>query len=118
VRYANEWNCVGLLPDDFARLNGRLNEMLRAAGREPESVRRSMMTGCVFGKDDVALNRKIQFYGKTLEEVQQGGAVGGSSSAVKEQFHALEGAGLQRIMLQWLDLDDLESLEALAKAIL
>ena len=118
VRYANEWNCVGLLPDDFARLNERLNEMLREAGREPGSVRRSMMTGCVFGKDDAALNRKLQFYGKTLEEAQQGGVVGGSSSAVKEQLQALEQAGLQRIMLQWLDLDDLESLEALAKAIL
>jgi hypothetical protein len=30
----------------------------------------------------------------------------------------LEEAGLQRIMLQWLDLDDLDGLEALAKAVL
>ena len=70
------------------------------------------MTGCVFGKDDAALNRKIHFYGNTLEEVQQGGVVAGSPNAVKEQLRALEQAGLQRIMLQWLDLDDLESLEA------
>jgi F420-dependent oxidoreductase-like protein len=118
VRYANEWNCVGLLPDEFAQLNERLNEMLREAGREPGSVRRSMMTGCVFGKDDAALNRKIPFYGKTLEEVQQGGAVAGSVGEIRDQLGALEQAGLQRIMLQWLDLDDLESLEALAKAIL
>jgi hypothetical protein len=27
-------------------------------------------------------------------------------------------AGVQRIMLQWLDLDDLDGLEALAKAVL
>jgi hypothetical protein len=43
--------------------------------------------------------------------------VTGNASAVKEQLRALEEAGLQRIMLQWLDLDDLESLEALAKHI-
>jgi hypothetical protein len=30
----------------------------------------------------------------------------------------LDEVGLQRIMLQWLDLDDLESLEALAKGVL
>jgi F420-dependent oxidoreductase-like protein len=118
VRYASEWNCVSLLPDEFARLNQRLDEMLLQAGREPRSVRRSMMTGCVFGKDETALNQKISFYGKTLEEVQQRGAVAGSISDIKEQLQALETAGLQRIMLQWLDLDDLESLEALAKAIL
>ena len=118
ARYASEWNCVSLRPDKLAQLNGRLNEMLMDADRTPESVRRSMMTGCVFGKDDASLNRKIQFYGKTLQEVQQDGVVAGSLSAIKEQLRALEQAGLQRIMLQWLDLDDLESLEALAKGVL
>jgi F420-dependent oxidoreductase-like protein len=118
VRFASEWNCVMLLPDEFARLHARLNEMLLEAGREPESVQRSMMTGCVFGKDEAALNRKIHFYGKTLQEVQGRGVVAGSPSAIQEQLQALEQAGLQRIMLQWLDLEDLESLEALAKAIL
>jgi hypothetical protein len=107
-----------LLPDDFARLSGRLDGMLRQAGRDPHSVRRSMMTGCVFGKDDAALNRKIHFYGKTLEEIQQNGVVAGSVSAIKQQLRALEAAGLERVMLQWLDLDDLQSLEALAKAVL
>jgi F420-dependent oxidoreductase-like protein len=118
VRFASEWNCVMLLPDEFARLNTRLSEMLVEAGREPQSVRRSMMTGCVFDRDDAALNRKINFYGKTLEEIQQRGVVAGSSDAIKEQLETLEETGLQRIMLQWLDLDDLESLEALAKTIL
>lgn len=118
VRYASEWNCSGRLPDDFARLNNRLNEMLVAGGRDPGSVKRSMMIGCVFGRDDAALNRKINFYGKTLEDVQQRGVVAGSLSAITEQLEALEAAGVQRIMLQWLDLDDLESLEALAKGIL
>ena len=118
VRYASEWNCVSLLPDEFARLNQRLNKMLVQAGREPGSVRRSMMTGCVFGKDEAALNKKIGFYGKTLQEVQQRGAVAGSLRAIKEQLQALEQAGLQRIMLQWLDLDDLESLEILARGLL
>lgn len=118
VRYASEWNCVMLLPADFARLNQRLSEMLTEAGRESGSVRRSMMTGCVFGRDEPALNHKLNAYGRTVEELQQRGIVAGSLSAVKEQLQALEQAGLQRIMLQWLDLDDLESLQALAMGIL
>ena len=118
VRYASEWNCSALRPGDFARLNGRLSAMLIEAGRKPESVRRSMMTGCVFGKDEPALNKKVRFYGQTIQEIQGHGIVAGSLGAIKEQLQVLEQAGLQRIMLQWLDLDDLESLEALAKGIL
>jgi F420-dependent oxidoreductase-like protein len=118
VQYASEWNCVTLLPKDFVSLNRRLDEMLIEAGRQPESVRRSMMTGCVVGKDDVTLQQKLTARGSTLEELQGRGVVAGSLSAVREQLHQLEESGLQRIMLQWLDLDDLESLERLAKGIL
>ena len=118
VRYASEWNCVSLLPADFSLLNKRLDEMLYEAGRSPESVRRSMMTGCVFGKDEATLKQKITESGRTLDELQRRGTVAGSLSAVKERLAALEEAGLQRVMLQWLNLDDLESLEVLAKGVL
>jgi len=118
VQYANEWNCVMQLPQDLLRLNRRLNEMLAEAGRKPESVRRSMMTGCVFGKDEADLRQKITARGSTLEQLQERGVVAGSPGEVKEQLAALEEAGLQRVMLQWLDLDDLESLETLAKDVL
>jgi len=118
VRYADEWNCVMLTPGRFTDMNARLNSMLSEAGRKPESVRRSMMTGCVFGKDDATLGAKISARGKSLEQLQQSGVVAGNLSAVKKQLQELEQAGLQRIMLQWLDLDDLESLEVLAKGVL
>jgi F420-dependent oxidoreductase-like protein len=118
VRYAHEWNCVSLNPQEFTRMNAKLTDRLTDAGRKPESVRRSMMTGCVFGKDEATLKEKLAARGKSLEQVQQDGTVAGNISAVQEQLHELEQAGLQRIMLQWLDLDDLESLEVLAKGVL
>ncbi|HET9905250.1 MAG TPA: TIGR03560 family F420-dependent LLM class oxidoreductase [Anaerolineales bacterium] len=118
VRYAVEWNCVMLTPRKFANRNGLLTRMLSEAGRQPESVRRSMMTNCIFGKDEFALQGKISARGRTLEELEGRGFIVGSANAVKEQLQELEQAGLQRIMLQWLDLDDLDGMEALAKAIL
>jgi len=118
VHYADEWNCVMLTPDVFAQKNSRLNELLSAAGRKPESVRRSMMTTCVFGKNDAALNEKLSARKRSLDELHSRGIVAGSASQVKAQLAALGAVGLQRIMLQWLDLDDLEGLEALAKALL
>ena len=118
ARYAVEWNCVMQSPKQFSRLNDRLNKMLTEAGRQPESVRRSMMTNCIFGKDESSLQAKIAARRRTLEELQQRGVIAGEPSAIKEQLQVLEQAGLQRIMLQWLDLDDLDGMEALAKAVL
>ena len=116
--YADEWNCVTLTPQDFMGMNTKLNDMLSAAGRRPESVRRSMMTGCVFGKDDATLKEKIMARGRSFEQLEQDGVVVGNLDQVKKQLQELDEAGLQRIMLQWLDLDDLESLEMLAKGVL
>ena len=107
-----------LTPSKFTRLNERLTELLKEAGKDPRFVRRSMMTNCVFGKDNGALDEKLTARGKTVEQLQQRGIVAGSSGTVVEQLQELEQVGLQRIMLQWLDLDDLDGLKALAKAVL
>jgi F420-dependent oxidoreductase-like protein len=118
ARYAVEWNCVIFPPQVFAKQNRLLTETLKDIGRDPASVRRSMMTGCVFGKDDNALKEKLSASNRTLEQLHERGIVAGSPEQVKEQLKVLEEAGLQRVMLQWLDLDDLDGLEALAKTLL
>ncbi|HEY5730300.1 MAG TPA: TIGR03560 family F420-dependent LLM class oxidoreductase [Anaerolineales bacterium] len=117
-QYAVEWNCVMLTPKVFGARNRLLTEALKVAGRKPESVRRSMMTGCFFGKDDTALKEKLSARNRTIDQLHDRGIVAGSPDQVKEQLHHLEEAGLERVMLQWLDLDDLDGLEALAKAVL
>ncbi|GAB4454577.1 MAG: LLM class F420-dependent oxidoreductase [Anaerolineales bacterium] len=118
MRYASEWNCNFITMQQFSEMNGRLTEMLIHAGRNPDSVRRSLMTGCVFGKDDAALKEKIAARRRTFDELRQRGIVVGNASQVREQLQEMEQAGLQRVLLQWLDLDDLAGLEALAKAVL
>lgn len=118
ARYADEWNAIFFTSEQYKKYNEQLSEVLTQEKRDPKSVKRSMMTGCVFGANDSALKEKIQARGKTLDELHQRGIVAGSASVVKEQLTELEAAGVQRIMLQWLDLDDLAGLEALAKAVL
>ncbi len=117
ARYANEWNAMFLPPERFAALNARLNELLHAAGRDPASVRRSMMTGLVFGRDATELARKLE--GRPpVEELRARGVIVGTPTEVRDQLAALDDAGVQRVMLQWLDLDDLDGLAALADAVL
>ena len=118
VRYAQEWNAVFLPADAYARMAGRLDEMLRAEGRAPGSLRRSMMTGLVFGRDRKDLEARLTARARTAEELRQRGVLVGTGEQVREQLHALQAAGLERVMLQWLDLDDLDGLASLAKAVL
>ena len=121
ARYADEWNAIFLTPSDFSELNRYLDELILQAGRQPAEVERSMMTGLIFGKNQAALEEKMQAYGgggwKT-EDLRARGLVVGTADEVLEQIHALGEAGVQRLMLQWLDLDDLNGLEALASRVL
>jgi F420-dependent oxidoreductase-like protein len=118
ARYANEWNANYLLPEQFEKAGKHLDALLAAEGRSPGSVRRSMMTGCVFAKDEAGFRKKLEARGRTKDELRGRGAIAGVGSEIKEQLQSLSDAGLQRVMLQWLDLDDLRGLEDLAKVVL
>jgi F420-dependent oxidoreductase-like protein len=120
ARFAAEWNAVYILPDEFSRLNAELDGLVQQYGREPAQVRRSMMTGCVFGRDRAEVERKVETrtQGKrTVQDLRQHGVIAGTPTEFREQLAILEQAGVQRAMLQWLDLDDLAGLEAMAGAI-
>jgi F420-dependent oxidoreductase-like protein len=120
ARYAAEWNAVYILPDEFSKLSAELDVLLGQYGREPRQVRRSLMTGCVFGRDRAEVERKVEArtQGKrTADDLRRHGVVVGAPAEFRQQLAVLEQAGVQRVMLQWLDLDDLDGLEALAIAI-
>jgi alkanesulfonate monooxygenase SsuD/methylene tetrahydromethanopterin reductase-like flavin-dependent oxidoreductase (luciferase family) len=89
AHYADEWN-VGLrTPQQFRELNDYLNSLLDRVGRPHASVRRSMM---IFVRD------------LRLHEVQ-------------ELVAGLETVGLQRMMLNWPNFDDLEGIATFGKAL-
>ena len=116
ARFANEWNAVFTTADEVRRLNGLLDGLLKAQGRKPGDVRRSLMTGCVFGRSDAEIREKSKLYGEaTPEKLREEGIIIGTGSQVEEQLAQLAETGLDRVMLQWLDLDDLEGLMMLAK---
>jgi F420-dependent oxidoreductase-like protein len=115
ARYAVEWNGVFLNAAKFAGLNAHLDALLVAAGRQRGSVRRTLMTGTVFGVDEAALAHKAA--GRDLGALRERGIVCGPAGAAVDQLGTLAEAGVQRVMLQWLDLDDLDGVEALARAV-
>ena len=119
ARFADEWNAVFLTPQVFAQRNAQLDEMLRQQGREPGTVRRSLMTGLVFGLNRGELEAQVAQQGAdTPHELRGRGLVVGTPDELPEQLEKLGEVGVQRVMLQWFALDDMDRLETFAHAVL
>ena len=130
ARYADIWNGPFLTPEAFRERSAALDKLLLGAGRKPEEVKRTTMLGLFFGKDMEALDRKLSFrkdrpelVDKPLDAVlatltaRQNMIVGTPDMAI-EQIRAFAEAGVEELMLQWFDLDDIEGLRAFAASVL
>lgn len=118
ARYADEWNAVFVAPQRFAELNAQLSALLAAEGRDPASVRRSLMTGLTWAPTMDAFEQKLRDSGRTREQLAAHGVIHGALEEIPAQIQAFAEAGVQRIMIQWLDLDDLAGLEQFAAHVL
>ena len=118
ARYADEWNVPFATPTAFAALSKHLDGLLEERGRVPESVRRTLMTNLVFAQDQAGLEAKLNERGRSAEDLRNAGIIVGTADGVVEQLSRLAEAGVQTTMLQWIDLDDLNGLSALAEAVL
>jgi F420-dependent oxidoreductase-like protein len=130
ARYATYWNASFISPEAFHERTVRLDELLRANGRRPEDVHRSLMLSLFFGRTRDALEQKLaarrqrpELAGKSLDDVvtalhTAGTAIAGTPEGVLQRIRDYEAAGVQELMLQWLDLDDLDGLRALAETVL
>jgi F420-dependent oxidoreductase-like protein len=116
ARYADEWNAVLVTPERFMELDARLDELLQEVGRPPEQVRRTLMTRAVSGRTTADVERKLA--GRSADELRGRGAIVGTAPEAAEQLGRLEEAGVQRVMLQWLETDDIDGLEAMAQTVL
>ena len=118
AKYATEWNGVFIPPQTFAERSALLDELLGANGRQPSDVRRSLMTGLIFGKDQADFAAKMASRTLSAAELRQRGIAVGTANELVDQLGAFAEAGVQRIMLQWMDLDDMDGLELLGTAVL
>lgn len=130
ARYADVWNGVFLSPDDFRERSTLLDGLLDDAGRDRGAVRRTMMHGVFFGRDEAELDRRLQWRherpnlaGTSVKDAiatlhASWGAIVGSPDQIVEQIGAYTEAGVEELMLQWLDLDDMDGLRAFATSVL
>jgi F420-dependent oxidoreductase-like protein len=115
ARYADEWNAVFLKAEAFEDLDARLDVLVREAGRAPEEVRRTLMTRVIFGRTQADVDRKLD--GDSRDNLPAAN-IAGTTGEIVERLGRLSEAGVQRVMLQWLEVDDIDALEAMAHTVL
>ena len=94
-------------------------------------MKRTVAALCFFGHTEDALARRVQrarewdeelssfSLEETLETLRTGwSAIAGPPEVVIEQIRAYEQAGVEELMLEWFDPDDIESAEAFATDVL
>ncbi|HEY9288163.1 MAG TPA: TIGR03560 family F420-dependent LLM class oxidoreductase [Candidatus Dormibacteraeota bacterium] len=126
ARQADEWNSHAPGPDAYRAKRSRLEEHCRDVGRDPDQIRRSWMGGIVIGRDDAEVRERAEWFHRFLPSVARVPSselisqlrgrhwLVGTPDQIKGQLNEWSAVGVQRMMLQWYNLDDLEGLELLA----
>lgn len=125
AQYATEWNCTYVGVDAFIAKARVLDAHCDAVSRDPASLRRSLMTPFVIGRDFASVQRGIQAHQAMFPSLpgdfdtwRTAGFIGGSPQQVVDQLAAFHNAGVSRFLLQHNDLDNLAPLELLAADVL
>lgn len=116
AKYADEWNAVNRTPEQYRDLTTRLDELLQQEGRDAASVKRTMMTRSVIGKDDAQVRSKID--DETRQRLLERGGVVGTPGEIVDILGRHAEAGVQGIVVQLMDMDDISSLELFAAQVL
>ncbi len=122
VRFANEYNTLFGTLDEVRERRQALDEACERGGRDPSTLRYSLMAPCVIGRNErevLASARRIgarfgRDPGEVLDRYREHGPVGTIAEAA-ERLKQIEEIGYERVMLQHLVHDDLETVALIGR---
>ena len=127
ARDADEWNSHAPGPDAYRLKRARLEEHCRAVGRNPDAIHRSWMGGVLIARNGGELAEKGRWMQSFLaalrdvppdrapDELRRRSWIVGTPDQVASQLDGWSSAGVERVMFQWYNLDDLDGLGLLAQ---
>jgi F420-dependent oxidoreductase-like protein len=125
ARHATEWNFSYSTLEAFKEKSSALDRACEEIGRDPTTLRRSMMLPFAIGKGDASVQRHVDAHRRTFNDLpadaadwSAAGFLVGTPDQIVEQVGERVEAGVSRFMLQQNALDDLESIELLASDVL
>jgi F420-dependent oxidoreductase-like protein len=122
VRYADEYNTFFATMDEIRERKQALDEECERAGRDPATLRYSLMAPYVVGRDDrevkASAARIGERFGREPEQVlERYGEFGpvGTVDQVVERLKQIEEVGYERVMLQHLAHQDLDTVALIGR---
>ena len=113
ARFASEYNTPFAGVDEARERHARVVDAWYAAGRDPGTLRFSVMTGAVLGRDAAEVTDRARQIGERRGDPGFTPAspwIFGSVDEASTQLRALADAGVDRVMLQLLLHDDLDQI--------
>jgi F420-dependent oxidoreductase-like protein len=122
VRFASEYNTFFATVEEVRERKARLDEACERAGRDPQTLRYSLMAPLVVGEDEAylreAARRVGECFGRSAEEVleryAERGPVG-TVDRVVERLREVAEIGYDRVMLQHLPHRDLDTVALIGR---
>jgi F420-dependent oxidoreductase-like protein len=124
AEHADEWNVTRVTPDEYAAKCRVLEAHCAAVGRDPATIRRSLMVPIVTGRTPAEVRtrhaRALQIFPRLPADAAGWKAAAFLHGVVDEVRAGLarwEAAGIGRVMLQVLDMTDLEMIRLIGREV-
>jgi alkanesulfonate monooxygenase SsuD/methylene tetrahydromethanopterin reductase-like flavin-dependent oxidoreductase (luciferase family) len=129
AREAAEWNLSRLNADEFRERSDELNRLCSEIGRDPATVRRSLMTSFIIGRSRADLlerasrvrevdTRLGELSPEEVLENRKDAWFVGTPEEIAERMRELSKLGIDLFMLQHFLLDDADALALLSQEVL
>ena len=123
--HADEWNSYYVSIDTYREKSQVIDKHCNSINRDPSTLRHSLMTPYVIGKNDqeieshIAANREVfPNLPGNLKDWHEAGFIGGSPQQLLDQMSDFEEAGVSRFILEHNSFRDQSPLELLAEKVL
>jgi F420-dependent oxidoreductase-like protein len=131
ARWADEYNTIYVTPDEARERRRALDEACEQEGRDPGTLRFSMMNGFLIGADQDDVRARARRLAEWRGQSDQASAdidnyiaevagpwIVGMPEEFVARLRAYEAAGVEAVMLQHLLFEDFDALELIAREVI
>jgi F420-dependent oxidoreductase-like protein len=125
AEFADEWNVTRVDPAGFRHKRSVLERHCAAVGRDPGAITRSLMVPLAIGRDRADAGRRIAAARAAFPSLPEDeaawlrqGFLAGTAEEVAATLGEWRAAGVERVLLQMLDQEDLDALDLFASRVL
>lgn len=122
---ADEWNTTRVTFEDYGVKRTALERHCHAVGRDPATITRSLMVPVIVGRSEAETARRRDRARASFPRLPEdaagwrsAGFLDGSPAEVVEDLARWRELGVQRVMLQLIDQEDLAAIELIARDVL